>query len=210
MKFFIILSFVGVAAAQTGSSSGAVVSVAGPVPGSLASNSPWFSSAGPMIGGRAVIGAPYSAEEVTEHVQTLADRTHITQPVQRTKFYRDSQGRTRIERTFPVPPGASRREAAGPTFIEISDSVSSVRYTLEPRNHTAHKWYVPTELPPPPPPPSSAATSARKPGFPVAQVVPGPASTARVRTHRNSRSFLTSLWEPIRWKASWLKVTAPR
>jgi hypothetical protein len=66
-----------------------------------------LSSMGPGLPGGAVTGAPYSAEEVTEHVQTLADGTHITQPSPKTIFYRDSLGRTRIERTFPLPPGAS-------------------------------------------------------------------------------------------------------
>src|SRR5579875_299212 len=45
-----------------------------------------------------VIGAPYSALEILEHTQTLADGTHITQPPRTTQHYRDAAGRTRTER----------------------------------------------------------------------------------------------------------------
>jgi hypothetical protein len=55
----------------------------------------------------------------------------------------------RIERTFPLPPGASG--AAGPNFIEISDPVSGARYTLDPRSRTARKLFFPSAPPPPPP-----------------------------------------------------------
>ncbi|HVW85414.1 MAG TPA: hypothetical protein VHB50_12070, partial [Bryobacteraceae bacterium] len=47
---------------------------------------------------RAITGAPYSAEEVVEQVQTLADGTHISQKPLSTKVYRDSLGRTRTEK----------------------------------------------------------------------------------------------------------------
>ena len=60
-----------------------------------------------------VTGAPYSAEVVSERIQTLADGTHITQNAQSTKQYRDSQGRTRTE-TFP----------GGAQVAEIHDSVT--------------------------------------------------------------------------------------
>jgi hypothetical protein len=171
MKVFIILSFVSAAIAQTSSSTRAISSVADPVPVGVVSSGALFSSVGPVIGGGAVTGAPYSAEQVTEHVQTLADGTHITQAAQKTTLYRDSQGRTRTERTFPAPPGASQGDASGPNLIEISDPVSGVRYTLEPRNHVARKMSVPTA--PPPPPPPSSATSASSPGrFAAARVLP--------------------------------------
>jgi hypothetical protein len=178
MKVFIILSFVSAATAQTSSSTGVIGGIAGPIPGGVVSNSAWFSSIGPVIGGGAVTGAPYSAEEVTEHVQTLADGTHITQAAQTTRLYRDSQGRTRIERSFPAPPGVSQGEASGPNLIEISDPVSGVRYTLEPRNHIARKMSVPIAPPPPPPPPSSATSASSSGRFAAARVVPELSGTA--------------------------------
>src|SRR5580693_2042635 len=48
--------------------------------------------------GSTITGAPYSAEEVDENQQTLADGTHITQVMPTVKGYRDSMGRTRRER----------------------------------------------------------------------------------------------------------------
>jgi hypothetical protein len=50
------------------------------------------------FGGSTITGAPYSAEEVDENQQTLADGTHITQLMPTVKKYRDSMGRTRTER----------------------------------------------------------------------------------------------------------------
>jgi len=85
-----------------------------------------FSSIGPGMPGGAVTGVPYSAEQVTEHLQTLADGTRITQPSQKVMFYRDSQGRTRTERSFPLRPGAAAAGVAGPSLIEIADPVSGV------------------------------------------------------------------------------------
>jgi hypothetical protein len=138
MKSVTALSFAPVllaftAMAQTGSGGGSVGAVI-TSSGSFVSNNP---------------GMPYSAEEVTEHVQTLADGTHITQTSARTKFYRDSEGRTRIERSFMLPLGAVGD--SGPKVIDISDPVSGTHYMLEPRNHTARSVSLPNELPLPPP-----------------------------------------------------------
>jgi hypothetical protein len=157
---FALLFVVG-ALAQTNSSTTTTTGVLGgmiPAPSGAASNTGlFFSSIGPGMPGGTITGAPYSAEGVTEHVQTLADGTHITQPTQKTKFYRDSLGRTRTEHSFPVPPGALANGADAPSLIEISDPVAGVHYTLEPRNHTARKMSVPP--PPPLPSPNSANIS---------------------------------------------------
>ncbi len=155
----VLLAFA--AMAQTGSGGGSVGAVV-TASGGFVSNTPWFTANGPTIGGHAVTGMPYSAEEITEHVQTLADGTHITQTSARTKFYRDSEGRTRIERSFMLPPGAVGN--SGPNVIEISDPASGTHYMLEPRNHTARSMSLPKELPPPPPPPPGAATASGRLG----------------------------------------------
>lgn len=152
LRIFIVLSLAMAAIAQTNSRSDVIGGVIGPSPAVVS-----FSSFGPGLPGGAVTGAPYSGEEVTERVQTLADGTHITQPPQKTVFYRDSQGRTRIERTISMPPGASI--AAAPHIIEISDPVSGARYTLDPRSRTARKLSFPSA--PPPPPPGTTVTSQR-------------------------------------------------
>lgn len=134
---------------------------------------------------QAVTGAPYSAEEVNEHTQTLADGTNITQTNVQSKLYRDSEGRTRTERTIS-PPGGSGQTWA-PSFVEIADPVAGYRYTLNERSHTASRMPWPPAgvrkffakaangtanrstsrtgafagiIPPPPPPPSSSLSGS--------------------------------------------------
>jgi hypothetical protein len=172
MRLFTVLSstllLATAAAAQTtavpvpaGGRLGAVVTPAPVATGVLGG---WaFATAGagmPVMPGGSVTGAPYSAVQVTEQIQTLADGTHITQSPQTAAFYRDSQGRTRTERRFPLPPGVLGKAADVPSFIDISDPVVGVHYTLEPQNHVAREMTMPA-APPPPPPPS--ATSAPVP-----------------------------------------------
>lgn len=48
------------------------------------------------LGGKAVTGKPFSATEVRRTRQTLGDGTHIDKS-EKDKYYRDSEGRTRIE-----------------------------------------------------------------------------------------------------------------
>jgi len=87
-----------------------------------------------------VTGQPFSAQEETETVQTLADGTHITNGTQKVVHYRDSLGRTRTERTPMQPPGFMAVSApAPPIFIEIVDSVGGNRYSFDSNNHTAHR-----------------------------------------------------------------------
>ena len=73
-----------------------------------------------------VKGAPYSAEEVTDRTQTLADGTHITQNPQIVRLYRDSEGRTRREWFV-----GSSNPSEGVTIVWIIDPVSGFRYLLE-------------------------------------------------------------------------------
>jgi hypothetical protein len=79
-----------------------------------------------------VKGAPYSAEIVTESVQTLADGNRI---INRTtgRVYRDSEGRTRREED---------RSSGLPPTISISDPESGVSYSLDTENHIA--WKTPS------------------------------------------------------------------
>jgi len=77
---------------------------------------------------RIVKGAPYSAEIVTESIQTLADGNRI---VQRTtgRVSRDSEGRVRREEDRP---------SGGPT-ISITDSGAGTTFRLDPANRTARE-----------------------------------------------------------------------
>jgi hypothetical protein len=83
MRVVIVLLLATAAIAQTSSRSGVIGGVIGPSPVSVV---PLFSP-GPGLPGEAITGAPYSAEEVTEKVQTLADGTHITQPSGKTVVF---------------------------------------------------------------------------------------------------------------------------
>ncbi len=90
--------------------------------------------AGPVIA-----GAPYSAEQISEHTQTLSDGTHIVQPQRRHEtMYRDSSGRTRVERPFLFMPGMSGNDS-GVILIEIRDPVAGYSYTLDTVNKVAHR-----------------------------------------------------------------------
>lgn len=86
--------------------------------------------------GKAIQGAPYSAESVTEYVRTLADGTRITRRTN-AKFARDSQGRTRDEQNAPgLGPWASRE---GIKLITIFDPVAKEVYILNEKEKTAQR-----------------------------------------------------------------------
>ena len=84
-----------------------------------------------------VKGAPYSAEAVTESVQTLADGNRIVNKMT-TQVFRDSEGRTRREVTLKGLTGVGTGEEPLQTIF-INDPVAGVTYSLDSRTHTAHK-----------------------------------------------------------------------
>jgi hypothetical protein len=191
MKIIIALSFVASAIAQTTGTLGGVI---GPAPARLQLVGGGVSSVGSFAGMSedALTGAPYSAEQITEHVQTLADGTHITQAAQIVTLYRDSQGRTRTERTIVLPPGAPAVPDP-PSIVEISDPVTGARYVLDPRAHRATKMSLPVLLIPlqPQSPQSSAAVSAHRvskitPMISLAPPVSGPNDQTRPQFSRES------------------------
>src|SRR5262249_26364671 len=101
-----------------------------------------FKVLGPKFAiGKVVKGAPYSATATTETIQTLSDGNQIIRKNE-SKFYRDSEGRTRIEQTL----GTIGKWTAGgeaQQSIFINDPVDGVSYSLDPRTHTAHKTVYP-------------------------------------------------------------------
>jgi hypothetical protein len=122
-----------------------------------------------------VAGQPYSAQQETQTVQTLEDGTHITHSVAKVKLYRDSQGRTRTERTAQQPPGILSTSTP-PVFIEVSDPVAGYRYTFD---STSQKVYrspsaplrVPKQVPVPAQLPAGGAIAR-------AVILPAPAGGA--------------------------------
>ncbi len=137
---FLALAAVSVAAQTTSSPGGSppqTVVRSGQMGGMMMTNSAWFS--GPnVIPAAGAPGQPYSAEQITEHIQTLADGTHITQAGQKSMLYRDSAGRTRTEHTFQPPPGMAMA-AVMPPMVQIMDPVAGYHYTLNAQNHSAQR-----------------------------------------------------------------------
>jgi hypothetical protein len=89
-----------------------------------------------------VAGAPYSGDEVTETVQTLADGGHITHTTAGSHVSRDAAGRTRVERLLmqrPTGMAAANFPTDLPTVVEITDPAAAYRYALDQANHVAHR-----------------------------------------------------------------------
>ncbi|MBI1352988.1 MAG: hypothetical protein GC160_01495 [Acidobacteria bacterium] len=86
-------------------------------------------------------GAPYSAEAVTETVQTLADGNRIRHE-NRTSIYRDGQGRTRREEAInavgPLATGGDEHK-----MIFINDPVAGAHWVIDPQEKTARKMPIP-------------------------------------------------------------------
>ena len=87
--------------------------------------------------GKVVKGAPYSAEAVTESIQTLSDGNRIVNKFT-SQVYRDSEGRTRREQTLKGLGGVGTGEEPLQTIF-INDPVTGTSYSLDSRTHTAHK-----------------------------------------------------------------------
>src|SRR5690242_12723503 len=97
---------------------------------------PRFVGAEAGMPGRVVKNAPYSAELVTESIQTLADGNHIRQSSS-VKVYRDSEGRTRREQSVNLNGLGSN--ANMPQLVFINDPVAGMNYALNAKERTATK-----------------------------------------------------------------------
>ena len=95
-----------------------------------------YGGNGPRMVGSPITGMPYSAQQVTETVQTLADGTHIRQNQRTVVMYRDSAGRTRTE----TPIGPPREDSA--RIVRIVDVVGGYEYTLDDESKVAHRVIV--------------------------------------------------------------------
>lgn len=127
-----------------------IISVAGIFAASLFGQGPGprmgrgdFALVRPEFGmaNKVVQGAPYSAQAVTTFTQALANGDHI----QRTttgSIARDSQGRTRTERSFGAI-GALSAERGGARTVMIFDPVSSTTYVLDAERHSARSMPIP-------------------------------------------------------------------
>ncbi|HWO02023.1 MAG TPA: hypothetical protein VNS63_22435 [Blastocatellia bacterium] len=84
-----------------------------------------------------VKGAPYSAQVVTEHTQTLQDGNRIVHKSTASVF-RDSEGRTRREQTINAV-GAYTASGTPKQTLFINDPVANVNYILDSDSKTARK-----------------------------------------------------------------------
>jgi hypothetical protein len=110
----------------------------GPPPGGFGGPGD-FAMVRPEFGmpGKVVTGAPYSAQAVTQFTQTLADGNHI-QRTTTASVARDSQGRTRTERSVgAIGPLAGSGSASKAVFI--NDPVGAMSYMLDAASHTVHQ-----------------------------------------------------------------------
>jgi hypothetical protein len=83
-------------------------------------------------------GLPYSDEVISEHMQTLADGTHLSRPRAATREFRDSQGRVRTEKVFRASRTGDADNGAF-VLIGISDPGAGFYYVLDDVNKVVHR-----------------------------------------------------------------------
>jgi hypothetical protein len=93
------------------------------------------------MAGKVVPGAPYSAQAVTQFTQTLASGDHI-QRTTTASIARDSQGRTRMDRSISGVGALSAKAGAEARAIMIHDVVAGVSYALNPATKTGTSMQI--------------------------------------------------------------------
>src|SRR6185369_4190081 len=116
--------------------------------------------------------AAFSAESVTEHVQTLSDGNSLTRK-STAHIYRDAAGRTRREHVLS-------RRGMGPNgeagqLIVINDPIGRVNYVIETQTGVARKMELP------PPRVMEAMEKARGDNAPFSVLMPASAAHRRMR-----------------------------
>lgn len=142
-----------------------------PPPAAGGDNTFVFVSTEMSFDGKIVKGAPYSAQAVTEMVQTLADGNRIVRK-NTANVYRDSEGRTRRDQTLGAIGPYSVAGDPPQTFF-INDTVAGVNYILDPRTKTARKLAFHFRF----------MKQAEAAGSPKTQVAPLPESKPRVQLY---------------------------
>jgi hypothetical protein len=91
-----------------------------------------------------VTGAPYTAEAVTEMVQTLADGNRIVRE-NKAQITRDGRGRTRREQGLAMfgPLVGDLPGGDQPRHIQISDPANKTTIMLDPQHRVAHRVPAP-------------------------------------------------------------------
>ena len=90
---------------------------------------------------KVVQGAPYSAQAVTQFTQTLANGDHV-QRTTTAAIARDSQGRTRVDRSLTAVGALSARAGGQARAIMIHDPVAGMSYALDPASKTGRSMQI--------------------------------------------------------------------
>jgi hypothetical protein len=109
----------------------------GPGPGDFAMLRAEFG-----MSNKLVTGAPYSAQAVTQFTQTLASGDHI-QRTTTAAVARDSQGRTRMDRSVGTVGALAAAPGGHDRAIVIHDPVAGMSYALDPASRTARAMMIP-------------------------------------------------------------------
>jgi hypothetical protein len=91
---------------------------------------------------KVVTGAPYSAQAVTQFTQALANGDHISRTMT-ASVARDSQGRTRTDRSIGTVGALAASGRGEERAIVIHDPVAGMSYALDPATKTAHAMAIP-------------------------------------------------------------------
>jgi hypothetical protein len=122
--------------------------------------------------------AAFSAESVTEHIQTLADGNRFTRKSV-AYIFRDSAGRTRREHEMNRR-GTTVMNGDLPRLLIINDPIAQVNYVIETKAGTARK----TQLPPPQV--MEAFSKARGDNAPFSVLMPTSAAHRRMSEGENA------------------------
>jgi hypothetical protein len=105
-----------------------------------------FMSAPVALDIEPVTGAPYSADAVTDIVQTLSDGNRIVRQ-NKAQIARDGQGRTRREQGFAMfGPLVNGPRGDQPRSIQISDPNAGTTIMLDLHNKIAHRMPAPPRV----------------------------------------------------------------
>ena len=116
--------------------------------------------------------AAFSAESITEHVQTLSDGNRLTRK-STAHIYRDAAGRTRREHELSRRGMSPNGEAS--QLIVINDPIGRVHYVIETQTGVARKMELP------PPGVMDAMERARGDNAPFSVLMPASAAHRRMR-----------------------------
>jgi TonB family protein len=143
-----------------------------------------------------LLAAPVSYELHSVRVQTLEDGTRTTHTTRLERFWRDSQGRTRLDRFYMTPEYEANPKLSIWPSAEIADPVTGFWYALDHQQKIAHRGRLPnpTPAPTPPAPPSSVVSEDLGPQTISGVVAQGRRTTISTRGNNGPLVITTETW----------------